>query len=133
MGFCLSLCRRDNERPDPENRFPILEIRQKSDSDSDPALKAKASAPSGSRDVVPLLDGPTLLSFRQMQLSSDSSADEERERIAKLLHPTEGSDGVDPSTLKPKRQIDSSSRTFPNVPADYNANADSSDEAGTKV
>jgi hypothetical protein len=132
MGFCLSLCRRDNERPNPENRFPILEICQKSDSGSDPALKAKASAPSGNRDAVPLLDGPTLLSFRQMQLSSDSSADEERERIAKLLLPTEGSDGAEPSSLKPKGQIDSSSRTFPNVPADYNANADSSDEAGTK-
>jgi hypothetical protein len=130
MGLCLSLCRRGSDRPNPENRFPILEISQKSDSGSDPALKAKAAAQAGTRDAVPLLDGPTLLSFRQMHLSSDSSADEERDRIAKLLQPTEGSDGAEMPAPKP--QLNSSSRTFPNVPADYNASADSSDEAGTK-
>jgi hypothetical protein len=123
MGVCISLCLRDRERPNPESRFPILEIGQKSDSGSDPALKAKAAAASGNRDAVPLL------SHRKMQLSSDSSADEERNRIAKLLQPPDDNAGLEPP-LRQKTKIDSSSRTFPNVPADYNANAqsDSADE-----
>jgi hypothetical protein len=75
------------------------------------------------RDSVPLLDGPTLLSFRQMQLSSDSSADEERSRIAAILNPQD--EPEPPAPVKAKSEIDSSSRTFPNVPPDYNADADS--------
>jgi hypothetical protein len=122
MGLCLSLCSRDNERPDPESRFPILEIAQRSDSDSDPALKAKAAA-SGKRDVAPLLEGPTLLSLREMQLSSDSSADEERNRIAAILQPTEEIEQP-PAPLSSKGQTDASSRTFPNVPPNYNADSD---------
>jgi hypothetical protein len=130
MGFCLSLCNRDNERPDPESRFPILEICQRSDSDSDPALKAKATT-SGNRDVAPLLEGPTLLSLREMQLSTDSSADEERNRIAAMLHPTEDLDGpVAPQSSK--GQADTSSRTFPNVPPGYTAGAASGDTDALK-
>jgi hypothetical protein len=129
MGLCLSLCRRDSDRPNPESRFPILEIAQKSDSGSDSALKPKSSAPTGNRDSVPLLDGPTLLSFSQRQLSSDSSGDEERARIAKLLQPPEELEGEEPP-LKLKGQSDTSNRTFPNVPVDYNGG--SSDGEGEK-
>jgi hypothetical protein len=124
MGLCFSLCNRDDQRPNPESRFPILEIRAQPDSDSDPALKTKSTT-SSKADAAPLLDGPTLLKFHQMQLSDDLSPDEERDRITKLLQPTEVDEEV-PLALKP--ETDSSSRTFPNVPADYNADGESSDD-----
>lgn len=102
MGGCLSLCSR-HEIPDIDGRFPVIEILEKSDGSSDSSLKAKGDT--AQRDITPLLEGPTLLEFHNLNLSESSSVDLEMDQIGKLLKPTEeprepSSDGNDEKTFK---------------------------------
>jgi hypothetical protein len=96
-----------------------MAIYAKSDSGSDEGLKSKAA---GARDVTPLLDGQTLLAFRNMQLTSSESLDEELKNAANLIAP----EGTAPAEQqRPKKPSAPISNTFENVPADFNMNAHS--------
>jgi hypothetical protein len=100
-----------------------MSIYAKSDSGSDEGLKSKAVV---ARDATPLLDGQTLLAFRNMQLTSSESLDEELKDAAKLVSPETAEPAEQSKPKKPSAPI---SKTFENVPADFNMNAPSgSDE-----
>lgn len=86
MGCVASLCHRE-EIPDVDGRFPVIQICD-NDSDSDDELKAKGKS-GASRDVTPLLEGPTLLAFNSLNITSSSSDDQEIGQIGQLLKPTE--------------------------------------------
>jgi hypothetical protein len=83
MGLCLSLCPKQ-QQPNLESRISALEINSKTDSSSDSSLKAQGS---GQRDSTPLLEGPTLLSFRNLSFDSSShSVDLEKGRFQGRIH-----------------------------------------------
>lgn len=84
MGCCQSFFGSGGV-PHGSEGFPIVEIRQDSDDSSDEILKAK-----GGKDVMPLLEGPTLLAFKNLKLSgSSSSVDIEMDQIGELLKSTD--------------------------------------------
>jgi len=78
--------------PDVEGRFPTIEIRDGPDEGSDSSLKAKGDA--AQKDVTPLLEGRTLLAFRDLGESS-SSVNLEMDEIGKLLKGGDQSPGSD--------------------------------------
>jgi hypothetical protein len=83
MGCCPSICGRHNFDGPAEPKFGPINIREHSDSDSDPVLKAKGL--SQKTDGAPLLHGPTLLTRNLALTSSSSSVDSELEHVGKLL------------------------------------------------
>ncbi|KAK8882528.1 hypothetical protein M9Y10_045170 [Tritrichomonas musculus] len=82
MG-CFSSCNKHSDFPDLDKRFSGIEINDKSDSSSDSTLKADIDKPS--KDVTPLLEGNTLLAFKNLNLSSSSSIDLELNQIENML------------------------------------------------
>lgn len=96
MGCCVSkleeiIFRLRGDCPNIEDHFPnVIQICERSDSDSDSDLKAKG----GHRDTSPLLEGPAM-AFKSLNLSSTSSSDDDREvkRIGALLKPAEEANG----------------------------------------
>ena len=97
MGCCQSklqeiIFRLRGDCPNIEDHFPnVIQICERSDSSSDSGLKTKGEK----RDTSPLLEGPTLMAFKSLNLSSTSSSsdDAEVERIGALLTPA-GTDGT---------------------------------------
>jgi hypothetical protein len=110
MGVCISLCPRTRQ-PNLEPHIAGLEISDKTDSSSDSSLKAKGS---GRRDSTPLLDGPTLLSFRDLSPDSSSdSVDLEKDQLGALLKAAASSpDASTPPAAAPTQ------RTFKDVRPD---------------
>jgi hypothetical protein len=120
MGLCLSLCPKP-PRPNVETRALPLELNADADSSSDPSLKVKSSS---QRDSTPLLNGPTLLAFRNLSLDSSSdSIDLEKDQLDAMIKaaaatPTDGS-------AEPRE------RTFKDVRPDLDlGNLPSSDSEG---
>jgi hypothetical protein len=112
MGLCLSLCPKAT-RPTIESRISALEVNAKTDSSSDPGLKAVGS---GQRDSTPLLDGKTLLSFHNLTLGSSSdSADLEKDELAAMLKAA----SAPPDAAEPQRPAPAG-RTFEEVRPDLN-------------
>jgi hypothetical protein len=110
MGCCLTICGRSGFNGPAEPKFGVISIREHSDSDSDPILKAKGAQKA---DAAPLLHGPTLLSRNLALTSSSSSVDSELEHVGKLL-------------TAPVKE----GTTFKDVPADANLQpSDESDES----
>ena len=69
--------------PNIEGRLPTIKLSEKAESSSDEALKAIGQK---KRDIMPLLDGPNLLAFGNLNLSStSSSSDVDMDHIQKLL------------------------------------------------
>jgi hypothetical protein len=113
MAVCFSLCPKERP-PNLKSRILTLEIRDKTDSSSDSALKAKGDE---HRDSTPVLDGPTLLSFRNLSLDSSSdSAGVEKEQLGALLKAAAASP-ADEEKVKP---IAPQERTFRDVRPDLN-------------
>ena len=123
MGCCVSLCSRP-EIPDVDGRFPVIEILEKSDESSDSSLKAKGETGKGGRDITPLLEGPTLLEFHNLNLSgSSSSVDLEMDQIGKLLKPTA-------ETPRDRESDAEDNQTFKDVHVDLNELSSSSEGPG---
>lgn len=87
MGCFSSCCNKHSDFPNIEKRFQGIEINDKSDTSSDNTLKADIDKPH--RDVTPLLEGETLLAFKNLNLSSSSSIDLELNQIGNILKPQE--------------------------------------------
>jgi hypothetical protein len=110
MGCCASLCGRGHFDAPVGPKFGPINIREHSDSDSDPVLKAKGLTQKADR--APLLHGPTLLTRNLALSSSSSSVDTELEHVGKLLT-APGKGGA----------------KFKDVPADLNLNSLPSDDS----
>lgn len=120
MGCCQSLCG-PKEYADVEGRFPVIEICDNSDSGSDNELKAKGTP---SKDVTPLLEGPTLLAFHNLNISSTSSSvDLEMDQIESILKVAADKGEED----APEPEVDD--RTFEDVRADLDLNEFNSSDA----
>lgn len=83
MGCFSSCSKHSDDFPNVDKRFQGIEINDKSDSSSDNTLKADIDKPH--RDVTPLLEGETLLAFKNLNLSSSSSIDLELNQIGNIL------------------------------------------------
>lgn len=125
MGCCQSLCGQ-KEYADVEGRFPVIEICDNSDSGSDNELKAKGTP---SKDVTPLLEGPTLLAFHNLNISSTSSSvDLEMDQIESILKISEEKDEDD----APEPEPEADNRTFEDVRADLDLNEFNSSDGAEK-
>lgn len=120
MGCCSSLCG-PKEYADVEGRFPVIEICE-SDSGSDNELKAKGT----SKDVTPLLEGPSLLAFHNLNLSSTSSSvDLEMDQIESILKVSEQKSDTSLSEGQPE----DNNKTFEDVRPDLDLNEFNSSDA----
>lgn len=129
MG-CFASCFHQDV-PNIEDRFPKLEIAEGSDSDSDSSLKARADmATEGKltnllnskekdpkKESVPLLDGPSLLAFQNLNLSnSSSSIDMEMDQLDNILKKNLENEKKE----MPKEENEETSKTFESVKIDLN-------------
>ncbi|KAK8883417.1 hypothetical protein M9Y10_046067 [Tritrichomonas musculus] len=129
MG-CFASCFHQDV-PNIEDRFPKLEIAEGSDSDSDSSLKARADmATEGKltnllnskekdpkKESVPLLEGPSLLAFQNLNLSnSSSSIDMEMDQLDNILKKNLENEKKE----MPKEENEETSKTFESVKIDLN-------------
>lgn len=129
MG-CFASCFHQDV-PNIEDRFPKLEIAEGSDSDSDSSLKARADmATEGKltnllnskekdpkKESVPLLEGPSLLAFQNLNLSnSSSSIDMEMDQLDNILKKNLENEKKE----MPKEENKETSKTFESVKIDLN-------------
>ena len=129
MG-CFASCFHQDV-PNIEDRFPKLEIAEGSDSDSASSLKARADmATEGKltnllnskekdpkKESVPLLEGPSLLAFQNLNLSnSSSSIDMEMDQLDNILKKNLENEKKE----MPKEENEETSKTFESVKIDLN-------------
>ena len=129
MG-CFASCFH-HEVPNIEERFPKLEIAEGPDSSSDDSLKARAEMASDNKltnllnskskdpkkESVPLLEGPSLLAFQNLNLSnSSSSIDMEVDQLDNILKKNLENEKKD----LPKEENDDTNKTFEDVKIDLN-------------
>lgn len=128
MG-CFASCFHQDV-PNIEERFPKLEIAEGSDPSSDDELKARADMVSDNKlsnllksnkgkdpkkESVPLLEGPSLLAFQNLNLSnSSSSIDTEVDQLDTILKKNLEQEKKD----APKEDTEEIKDTFDNVEVD---------------
>lgn len=118
MG-CLASCCQHLNVPNVEKRFHIIDITDMSDQSSDNSLKGNIS--NSKKDVTPLLEGPTLLAFRNLNLSSSSSTDLEINKINDFFKSPEDTDAQLENSKPSGTKDGASDRTFmgaANLPSD---------------
>jgi hypothetical protein len=125
MGCCLTVCGRRPFDGPAQPKFGTINIRENSDSDSDPGLKAKGA--SQKQDRAPLLQGPNFLT-RNLALSSSSSIDSELKHVGELLAAPEDDEAKSDGKAEGNDEGDNDGRTFKDVPADLNIHSSHSGE-----
>ena len=133
MG-CFSSCLKKKDYSDYEQRLSILDINERSDSDSDSSLKARAeiasenrisnllgskTANNGDKEKIPLLEG-SLRNLDDLNLSnSSSSVDMEMEKLNNYLQPKNEQIEEEEEAESSARENDTG-RTFPGTKVNLN-------------
>ncbi|KAH0791034.1 hypothetical protein GPJ56_005169 [Histomonas meleagridis] len=89
MGCFTSCC--GPNHPNIDSNFPSLALYENTSSSSDSSLKAYGKK--NARDISPLIEGPTSLTFQDLKLGSSSSdTDLDMDQIRNLLEAASSSD-----------------------------------------